>query len=159
MQLPENQATGHLSGPVDAAGVPTSNNVTSLSESEIFAMRNKLSTMAATDMTLSNNIALPPGTQHVYRGPPANGYTGLKVLRSMSTTLNDAIEKDYTTPEAQAELYRNNHSQGDQVVGLTEKEMKQRRQSFKLTEEAMKDMTLIESIRNPPMVAKSIPPV
>ncbi|KAA1101609.1 hypothetical protein PGT21_025850 [Puccinia graminis f. sp. tritici] len=157
--LPENQATGHLSGPVDAAGVPTSNNVTSLSESEIFAMRNKLSTMAATDMTLSSNIALPPGTQHVYRGPPTNGYTGLKVLRSMSTTLNDAIEKDYTTPEGQAELYRTNHSQGDQVVGLTEKEMKQRRQSFKLTEEAMKDMTLIESIRNPPMVAKSIPPV
>jgi hypothetical protein len=114
--------------------------------------------MAATDMTLSSNIALPPGAQHMYRGTPSNSYTGLKVLRSMSTTLNDAIEKDYTTPEAQAELYRSQPRE-DQVVGLTEKEMKQRRQSFKLTDEAMKDATLIESIRNPPIVAKSIPPV
>ncbi|PLW56855.1 hypothetical protein PCANC_01296 [Puccinia coronata f. sp. avenae] len=151
--LPENQATGHLSG-----RVPTGDHATCLSEKEILAMRCKLSTMAATDMTLSSNIALPPGAQHVYRGTPSNSYTGLKVLRSMSTTLNDAIEKDYTTPEAQAELYRSQPRE-DQVVGLTEKEMKQRRQSFKLTDEAMKDATLIESIRNPPIVAKSIPPV
>ncbi|OAV96897.1 hypothetical protein, variant [Puccinia triticina 1-1 BBBD Race 1] len=157
--LPETQATGHLSGPVNAAGVPLGDSVTSLSQSEIVAMRNKLSKLAATDMTLPSNIALPPGTQHVYRGTPSNAYTGLKVLRSMSTTLNEAIEKDYTTPEGQAELYRTTQSPANQIVGLTEKEMKQRRQSFKLSEEAMRDMTLIESIRNPPTVAQSIPPV
>ncbi|POW07739.1 hypothetical protein PSHT_09844 [Puccinia striiformis] len=158
--LPETQATGHLSGPVDAAGVPIGGGITSLSENEMVAMRNKLSAMAATDMTLSSNIALPPGAQHVYRGAPINGYTGLKVLRSMSTTLNEAIEKDYTTPEAQAELYRMKQPPiKDQIIGLTEQEMRQRRQSFKLTAEAMKDTTLIESIRNPPIVAKSIPPV
>jgi len=157
--LPEKQSTGHLSGPVNAAGVPRGNSVTSLSEKEMFAMRSKLSELATTDMTLSINIAAPPGTQHHYRAPPSNGYTGLKVVRSMSTTLNEAIEKDYTTPEAQAELYRMHQPVGDQVVGLTDKEMKQRRQSFKLSDEAMKDATLIESIRNPPVVAKSVMPV
>lgn len=157
--LPEKQSTGHLSGPVNAAGVPRGDNVTSLSEKEMFAMRSKLSKMATTDMTLSVNIATPPGTHYHYRAPPSNGYTGLKVLRSMSTTLNEAIEKDYTTPEAQAELYRMQQPVRDQVVGLTDKEMKQRRQSFKLSDEAMIDATLIESIRNPPVVAKSVLPV
>ncbi|KAI9620439.1 hypothetical protein H4Q26_013651 [Puccinia striiformis f. sp. tritici PST-130] len=115
--LPETQATGHLSGPVDAAGVPIGGGITSLSENE---MQYRLAAWA----------------QHVYRGAPINGYTGLKVLRSMSTTLNEAIEKDYTTPEAQAELYRMKQPPiKDQIIGLTEQEMRQRRQSFKLTAE------------------------
>lgn len=151
--LPETQATGHLSGPVNALGVPVGKKITSLPDKEIVAMRSCLSEVATTDTTLSRNIAAPPGTQHVYRGSALpNSYTGVKPLRSMSATLNEAIEKDYTTPEAQAELYRNARAQADQVIALSENEMKLRRESFKLTKEAMKDTTLLESIRNPPVV-------
>ncbi|MBW0482542.1 hypothetical protein O181_022257 [Austropuccinia psidii MF-1] len=151
--LPETQATGRLSGPVKALGVPTEPGLIALADKEIVAMGKRLPKEASVDTTLPERIADPPGTHHVYRSPVGNTFTGLKVLRSMSMTLNDTIEKDYTTPEAQTEMSRkyNYRPSEGQVTGLTEQEMLHRRQSFKLTKEAMKDMTLIESIRKPPV--------
>ncbi|CAH7687068.1 hypothetical protein BY996DRAFT_7143216 [Phakopsora pachyrhizi] len=152
--LPETQATGQMSGPVEALGVPTNSSFTSLSPEERIPMRKALSRDSCVDTTLTQNIACPPGTGISHRTSAQGQFTGLKSVRSMSRTLDAEIERDFTTPESQAEMHKIYHQinspQTSSATGLTEQEMKMRRKSFKLSEEAMRDTTLVDNIRRPP---------
>lgn len=120
-------------------------------------MSKALTKDATIDTTLPENIACPPGHHPTNRHPSSeNGFVALKTLRSMSTTLDEFTEKDFTTPEGQLETHRmyekSRSGQSEQVVGLTDQELKLRRQSFKLSDKAMQDTTLLENIRQPPVV-------
>ncbi|KAH9812884.1 hypothetical protein DFH28DRAFT_397245 [Melampsora americana] len=158
--LPEHQATGDLAGPVSGLGVPTRPGLTRLPTDEVIPMGKVLNKFATVDTTLPENIASPPGHQPVLRHPSSRGsFASLRNVHPMSNTLDSTIEMDFTTPEGQSEMYRiydkvKHGSVGAEqpVVGLTEQELKQRRQSFKLSDEAMQDTTLLETIRRPPAI-------
>lgn len=164
--LPEHQATGDLAGPVSGLGVPTRPGLTRLPTNEVIPMGKVLTKSATVDTTLTENIASPPGHEPVLRHPSSGGsFAPLKNVHPMSNTLDSTIEMDFTTPEGQSEMYRmydraKTGSVGaeQQVVGLTEQELKQRRQSFKLSDEAMRDTTLLETIRRPPVIDPKVVP-
>ncbi|KAG0149265.1 hypothetical protein CROQUDRAFT_40043 [Cronartium quercuum f. sp. fusiforme G11] len=158
--LPETQATGDLAGPVAALGVPVRPGLTRLPTQEVVPMGKALNKNATVDTTLPENIAYPPGHHPDVRHPSSGGsFSALKNLHPMSTTLDESIEMDFTTPEGQMKMYRMYENAGagqaEPVIGFTEQELKQRRQSFKLSDEAMRDTTLLETIRRPPVVPQS----
>jgi hypothetical protein len=76
---------------------------------------------------------------------------GLRSLSRMSDVLNEATTQDYTSPEAQVSMHRTG-SRGAETTsdtGLTQHELKERRKSFALSEDAMRDATLPENIASP----------
>lgn len=74
---------------------------------------------------------------------------------AMSTVLDDDLMRDETTPQAQLAMSRSGASsrrgsvpEGD-PPSLSADDLRKRRQSFKLSDEAMRDATLISSIETP----------
>jgi hypothetical protein len=107
------------------------------------------------DVTITNS-PIPMGTPKLglrSMSAPERPAAGLRTLSRMSDVLTDATTQDYTSPEAQVAMHRTGSrgasEQGE--TGFGERELKERRKSFALNEEAMRDATLPENIASPPV--------
>ncbi|KEI41322.1 uncharacterized protein L969DRAFT_92552 [Mixia osmundae IAM 14324] len=151
--LPETQATGAYNTPHDR-GVPRKS-FSSLDDAERVKMKEMLSKLASTDTTLPENIASPPGSRSgsfAYARGARPSFTALKSSFAMS----DALTEESTRDGTQIQQRQARAPSSSSVTGLSDAEMRQRRQSFKLSAEAMRDSTLLDNIAYPVTVNQSV---
>jgi len=168
--LPQNQAAGRQASSVQSHGVGSATDDSIPHESRI-PMSQHLDATSRVDMTLPSNIAQPPGSSPEYYPPSVpihrqeqfhlasrKGSFASPTQNIMADKIDEKAKEDLTDPARIVATSTVARGDGNEVTGLTMDEMKKRRMSYSLTDEAKRDSTTFEGIRRPTVVDQGVGP-